>query len=297
MASVNAVRRAGAALVVLGLVLSAFTPEPSPGTPVRAAGYTVLAGDFHVHGFPDGIPAWDSAREARRRRLDVIALTSHNSRVGWWMWTHRPSWADAGDVLVLPGEELTSVGYHLALIGVSNAVGWNRPLANAAEAAHAQGAVAILAHPGGDDLKRVISDAGLRAVDGIEIAHPGMERAGDTRRDSLEIFARTLALNAHTAAIGSSDFHYFEPIGLCRTYVFVGEESLGGVLDAIRAGRTVACDARGAVYGPDALRPLVADRCRQDARSSPAGDTAVSRLATVLTWTGLLALVLAGVAT
>ena len=88
--------------VIAGLALAGTAARPPRPAPMTAAGYTVLAGDFHVHGFPDGLPPWDSAREARRRRLDVIALTSHNSMRGWWMWTHAP-WAagDSGDPIVL----------------------------------------------------------------------------------------------------------------------------------------------------------------------------------------------------
>jgi hypothetical protein len=76
--------------------------------------------------------------------------------------------------------------------------------------------------------------------------------------------------------------------------VFVHDVTAGGVLDAIRRGRTVACDARGAVYGPADLRPLVADRCRDD-QSGPPGDASAQRVATVLALAGLLALVVAGI--
>jgi hypothetical protein len=201
---------------------------------------------------------------------------------------------DTDGILVLPGEELTSVGYHAALVGISRAVGWNQSLSDAAAEAHAQGAVAILAHPSGAAFRRTITDAGLRAVDGIEVAHPGMEENSEARRDFLETYARALTLDPATAAIGSSDFHYFAPVGLCRTYVFVHDVTAGGVLDAIRRGRTVACDARGAVYGPADLRPLVADRCRDD-QSGPPGDASAQRVATVLALAGLLALVVAGI--
>lgn len=262
---------------------------------MTALGYTVLAGDFHVHGFPDGIPPWDTVREARRRRLDVIALTSHNSMRGWWLWTHAPvvpSGADA--VLVLPGEELTSAGYHLAVVGVTDTIPWRQPLADSAAAAHALGGVGILAHPSGGTFRRRLTDEGLRAVDGVEIAHPEREMSNDARRDFPKIYDRAIALNPRVAAIGSSDFHYFGPVGICRTYVFVRERTADGVLEALRAGRTAACDGRGRVYGPPGFTSLVADRCRQDQSSPPDGDTAASRAGTVLAWAGLLALVVLG---
>jgi hypothetical protein len=277
--------------------MAATVPATLPADAITAGGYRVLAGDFHVHGFPDGLPSWDAADEARRRGLEVIALTSHNSLRGWWLWTHAP-WRKekAGDPLVLPGEELTAVGYHLAIVGLHQAIPWHQPLAAAVAAAHAQGAVAILAHPGGAVVTRVVGDDGLRLVDGVEVAHPEMEISEDARRDFARVYSRATALKRNTAAIGSSDFHYMAPIGVCRTYVFVREATSYGVLEAIRAARTVACDARGLTYGPPELAPLVAERCRADAERPPADTGPRSRIATLLVWGGLLGLVLAGAA-
>lgn len=283
-----------AALVAAGLTLAAKTDPPPPREPMTAFGYVVLAGDFHVHGFPDGVLPADAVREAHRRRLDVVALTSHNSMRGWWLWTHAPS-AGAGEgMIVLPGEELTSVGYHMAVVGLTRTIPWRQPITASAAAAHAQGAVAILAHPSVDTFRRYIHDEGLRALDGVEVAHPASEMSNDVRKDFIDIYARAAALNPRMAAVGSSDFHFLGPIGLCRTYLFAREATPAGVLDALRAGRTAACDARGRIYGPPELASVVAERCRNDALARPAGDTLASRAGTVLAWAALVALVLLG---
>jgi hypothetical protein len=287
-------RRAASAVVALGLGLSSLGPATAPVAPQHAAGFTVLAGDFHVHSYPDGLPAWEAAREARRRRLDVIALTSHNSMIGWWLWTHRPLPVDAGGLLVLPGEELTSVGYHAALVSISRTVGWHHTIAEAAAAVHAQGGAAILAHPSGRNLSRVVTDAALRAVDGVEVAHPGMETSPRVQREFRDTYSRARALDASTAAIGSSDFHYFAPVGASRTYLFAREFTADAVVEAIRAGRTVACDGHGRVYGTAELARLVADRCRVEQAASPEGETRLTRLASALVWAGVLGLVVAG---
>ena len=50
--------------------------------------------------------------------------------------------------------------------------------------------------------------------------------------------------------------------------------------EALRAGRTVACDTRGDATGPAALTPVVARRCREDSLATPAGDTTASRAGT-----------------
>jgi len=272
-----------------GIGLGSVRGAEAPAAPMTAAGYTVLAADFHVHGWPDGIPPWDAVGEASRRRLDVVALTSHNSLRGWWLWSHAP-WRPAPEVLVLPGEELTSVGYHMALVGVTVPVDWRQPAAAAAAAAHAQGGVAILAHPAGRPFQRLVTARDLAAVDGLEVAHPEEETRGKYR----QAFTRARAINPGVAAIGSSDFHYFAPIGLCRTYVFVREPGEAGVLDAIRRGRTVSCDGRGQTAGPAELTAFVGARCRADASLPPLGDTAWSRAGTSLAWIALLALVLVG---
>jgi hypothetical protein len=274
-----------------GLALAAQTSEIVAAAPQRVLGYTVLAGDLHVHGSPDGIPPWDAVHEARRRRLDVIALTSHNSMLGWWLWQHGPR--RDPDVMVLPGEELTAVGYHMTIVGLQRTIPWHQPAAAAAAAAHAQHAVGILAHPSTALFRRFITDDDLRAVDGVEVANPSKERADDTPKDFLDAYLRASALK-RVAAIGSSDFHYFGPLGVCRTYLFVREATPDGVLEAIRSARTVACDPRGGATGPAALADAVASRCVEDATLPPAGDTIMARAGTAITWCALAALVVLG---
>ena len=102
------------------------------------------------------------------------------------------------------------------------------------------------------------------------------------------------AHRASLAAIGSSDFHFTAPIGLCRTFLFVTERSPAGVLDAVRRGATVACDARGATYGPAELSAAVAVECRRAATARPEGWTWLTPAGAVLAWLGFVALVLLG---
>src|SRR5881392_4028006 len=162
--------------------------------------------------------------------------------------------------MVLPGEELTAVGYHMAIVGLDRPIAWHQRAAAAAAAAHAQHAVAILAHPSDDQNDRFMTDDDLRAVDGIEVAHPGGDLWSRARRKT-DTYERASALK-RVAAIGSSDFHFLAPIGTCRTYVFVRDATPTGVLEAIRAARTVACDGRGEARGPNELVAVVAARCR-----------------------------------
>jgi predicted metal-dependent phosphoesterase TrpH len=288
-------RLLAALLVLTGLLVSMNSdPLPVRRLPARA-GYLVVCADFHVHSFPgDGLlPPWDLALEARRRRLDAIALTNHNSTHSWrlaeWLsLTRRP-----GGAMLIPGEELTAVGYHLAVAGVTVPVDWRQPAASAAAAIHAQGGVAIAAHPDEKTL-RFLDDAAVAALDGVEVAHPGILVWKDVRRIVLAFYERAKRIHPSIAAIGSTDFHHFAPVGLGRTYVLAGEATQAGILDAIRAGRTVACDGRGEAYGPADLVAMVREDCRRDATSPPDGETALDRLGTWLVWLGVVALVVLG---
>jgi predicted metal-dependent phosphoesterase TrpH len=289
-------RLLAALILVAGLALTMNAAPPPVRERARQAGYLVLAVDLHVHSFPgDGfLPPWDLAIEARRRHLDAIALTNHNSTHSWrfarWL---EPLIGPAGGALVIPGEELTSVGFHLAIVGVTEPVDWRQPAAAAAAAVHARGGVVIAAHP---DRKtwRFLDDAALAALDGVEVAHPMMFGREELRRNLLEFYERAKGVHPAIAAIGSTDFHHFAPLGLGRTYLLAREFSQAGVLDAIRAGRTVACDGRGKTYGPPDLVAMVRDDCRRDATAPPAGETVRDRVGTWLAWLGLVALVVVG---
>lgn len=289
--------RAIAWLVVLaGLALS-MNAEPVPARPrLMKAGYVVLAADLHVHGFPgDGIlPPWDLAAEARRRHLDAIALTNHNSTHAWhlaqWLW---PGAGRAAGVLLLPGEELTGVGYHLAVVGVTSPVPWRQSAASAAAAVHAAGGVAIAAHPSKRS-RPFLDDAALSVLDGVEVAHPMIDGKDEWRGELLAFYDRATRLNPTIAAIGSSDFHHFAPLGLGRTYVLVREATQAGIVEAIRAGRTVACDGLGESIGPSELVAMLAEDCRRDARRPPAGASALDSFSTWLAWLGVVALVILG---
>ena len=283
--------------VAAGLALSMNAARPAARPRVMKAGYLVIAADFHVHSFPgDGaLPPWELAVEARRRHLDAIAVTNHNSMHAWRLsqWLVPGAGRDAG-VLLLPGDELTSVGYHLAVIGVQAPIAWRQTAASAAAQAHAAGGVAIAAHAVKESWP-FLDNAALGVLDGVEAAHPILLVTDHWRRELGEFYERAKAVHPAIAAIGSSDFHHFAPLGLGRTYLFVREKTQAGVLDAIRAGRTVGCDGLGRAYGPPELVGMVGDDCRRDAALPPEGDTPLDRVSTWLVWLGLVALVLIGV--
>jgi hypothetical protein len=213
-----------------------------------AAGSFVLAADLHVHPYPgDGaLPVWELQREAARRGIDVIAITGHNNRLGLDLGRLVP--LDPNGPIVLPGQEVTMPAIHLIAVGIERLIDWRLTPRAAIAAIHAQGGVAIAAHP----ILEVWREADpelLAELDGAEIAHPmalGLPWVGAR----LRLFFRHAAkANPEIAPIGSTDFHMTAPLGLCRTYLLVAERSAAGALDAIRRGRTVARGHDGRLFG------------------------------------------------
>ena len=206
-----------------------------------------------MHAFPgDGLlPAWELADEANRRGIDVVAITNHNQTLAASFAARRSGRLP----LVLPGQEVTSPSFHLVAVGVREVVDWRLPLGGVIDAIHAQGGVAIAAHPVRHSWHADPESAA--ALDGSEAMH-SLSATDPAGGIELLEFHRAIRLRKPTlAAIGSSDFHAVAPMGRATTYLLVDEISERGVLNAIRRGRTVATDLTGALVGPRDLVDLI----------------------------------------
>ena len=279
------VRAASVALLLLGLVMGTLAAVPAARIPPTAGGYTILTADFHVHASP-GDGALTPARlrdQAARYGIDVIAITNHNQlHAGRLM-----RWSNLRDTdpIVILGAEVTNPSYHLIAVGISRPVNWDQPAARAVDDVHAQGGVAIAAHPM-HDYARGWDDEAVSRLDGVEAAHPALEEGADIERQFAEFVERARALKPGIASIGSSDFHAHDRIGRCRTYVFVRERSATGVLEAIRAGRTVAETAEARLLGNPDLVKMV------DATRSASQLEQVSVFPSLFAWLGVAGLML-----
>ena len=247
----------------------------------------ILEVDLHVHAFPgDGsLPRWELQREAARRGLDAIVITNHNQTLAGRFGAV----FTGSDVLVIPGEEVTTPAFHLIAAGVRETIDWRLPLREMVAAIHRQGGVAIAAHPV-DKSWRPREPDSLRTLDGVEAAHPMIDFVDGARTEFAAFFAQTTAARPAIAPIGSSDTHATPTLGYCRTYVFVDERSERGVLTAIREGRTVASDGRGALTGdPERVRQVRA----RIAAAPPAPVSSVPRLLATAVLLSLAFLILA----
>jgi predicted metal-dependent phosphoesterase TrpH len=213
--------------------------------------YHVLSGDFHVHCHPFGwsmLSPWDTVLEANRQGLDVIALTPHN--LVWQAKAAKPFANWLGHPIVIVGEEITARGYHLLAIGIHDTVSNQLSAAAAIDEIHRQGGLAIAAHPYEDTWPAWDAKA-LAKLDAAEIVRPETFHV-----PSLAAQLRAFSERATLTAMGSSDYHSLPSIGYARTWVFAKEHSEAGVMEALRARRTVVFD-RERAYGDPAMIRLV----------------------------------------
>jgi hypothetical protein len=275
-------------LVIAAAVGTIFDRHPQPSEVKRAGnGWVVLSGDFHVHAFvgDGGLAPWELPVEAARRNLDVIAVTNHNQMLAARIASRLSP--RGGAALVIEGQEITAPRYHMIAVGVSQTVDWRLSAADAAREVHRQGGVAIAAHPVPTSWR---SDSeSLRAIDGAEAAHPLIDMDSRGFEKLQTVFRPAQSLNPDLAPIGSTDFHFSGPMGMCRTYVFATDRSREAVITAIAAGRTVATDMHGRLTGdPELVREV--ERLFPAPGKSPQPDR-VSTMAAALAVASLFALV------
>jgi predicted metal-dependent phosphoesterase TrpH len=263
------IARISIALLVVAFVAGTAADRVPARAPIVLDGYRVLAADFHIHSstWSDGtLTPFGLVLEAERQGLDVIAITGHNevldSEAGRWFAER------VGGPTVLTGEEILAHAHHVIAVGIHRVVDWRAPVADEIDEVHRQGGVAIAAHP----LRSfwpAFDEAAIARLDGAEICHPLIYDEPEAQV-SLEAFAA----RGSFAAIGSSDFHGFGRMGLCRTFVFARDASEAAVLEALRAHRTVVYGPGGRVYGDPALVALAATRPELQERATtdaPAG--------------------------
>jgi len=284
------VRIAAAGVLALSMALSTALDsfEPAAEWP-RDGAFHVVTADLHVHAFPGdgGLPPWDIRREARRRGIDVVAISNHNHAIA--LQIDRALFTPPRRPLVLAAEETTSTRYHLVSLGIRESVDWRLSLPDAIRAVHAQGGVAIAAHP--VDGYGPFDDDVVKMLDGLEVAHPEGHYDTQARAQLEALYERARRVKPTIAPIGSSDYHFGAPIGFSHTRLLVRDLSAEGVLDAIRAGRAVAYAPGGRIYGSadwvDAVSKTSGDVPRDV-------DSAGHNLAMIAAWLSLVILVVFG---
>ena len=175
-------------------------------------------------------------------------------------------------------------------LGIRESIDWRLSLPDAIRAVHAQGGVAIAAHPVDDEFGPFDDDV-LRMLDGLEVAHPIGHDDGRARAQLEALYERVRRVKPAIAPIGSSDYHFGAPIGFSHTRLLVRDLSAEGVLDAIRAGRAVAYTPGGRSYGSAEWTDAVS---KAPAAAPRHADSAGHNLAMIGAWLSLVILIVFG---
>jgi hypothetical protein len=280
--------------VILGIVAGTLSDSPRGDLPVERGGYKVIEADFHMHSrFGDGmLSPFSLVLQARRQGLHAIAITDHNqvfaARVGRWFSNL------IGGPTVLVGEEVTAPGFHLIGVGLSERVTWRQSAAEVIGEIHRQGGVAIAAHPRRKYWPAYVDV--IEKLDGAEVMHPVAYASGERGQEIRDFYRNAEAAGRNLTAVGSSDYHWFNSLGMCRTYVFVRNNDEGEILDALRVGRTVVYDPEGTGYGmPELIELLREEPIKRDVGDyNYSGAGAIDLVTRTCGWLGLLGLVLFG---
>ncbi len=230
---------------------------PPPFDPAPAFG-RFYAGDFHVHSTESGdarATPDEIAEFALGRGLDFVALSEHNTVSGLQLLgalqERHPK------LLILPSVEFTTYAGHATVVGATRFVDFRMGLdgveiQKAVDDFASQGAVFTIAHPVLDLGSLCIGCAWRhpvpRSVGAVEIATGGWRQSGVLFDESAIAFWDRLSKKGlHLTALGGSDDHRAgvgldqtsSPVGDPTTLVQAREKSLPGILEGIKAGRTV----------------------------------------------------------
>ena len=197
--------------------------------------------DLHMHttasdGWPTPHELVDHA--ARRARLDVIAVTDHDTIEG--ALRAREYAARRARFHVIVGEEVSSRDGHIVALFLERRVRPGMSAAATVHAIHDQGGVAIAAHPFWRTQKRtrtgLVHGVGWLAAeldfDAIEVenATPGFYLFNQ--------LAHRLNLGLGAAEVGCSDAHILDAVG--RAFTEFPGKTPEALRDAIESGKTVA---------------------------------------------------------
>jgi hypothetical protein len=220
-------------------------PDRPPRVPLPApAGHSWLAGDLHAHTVhSDGtLTVAALARRAVARGLDFLAITDHNTI------SHHAS-LDLPEVLLVPGQELTTARGHANAYGEIGWVDFRRPAGDWLSTVEARGGLLSVNHPLAGDCAWLHPLTGRPPL--VELWH-----AGWWDRTWTAPLAWLLAYHPEAVPVGGSDFHSQGALGAPATWVLCPvtdprEATVPMVLDALGAGRVAISESP---TGPALLR-------------------------------------------
>jgi predicted metal-dependent phosphoesterase TrpH len=185
--------------------------------------------DMHVHTVYSG-DSCNSVKDilcvCRTRGLDGVVVLDHNSLRG-----AREALSMECNVLVIPGIEVSSADGHILAYNVLHEIPRDKSVEETIDLIHAQGGVAVAAHP-----YRVWSGLGEsnvigRPFDGIECQNGRSTKHGNQKAAELAEFLKK-------PGTGGSDSH--EPDSIGNAYTIFPDECANAdeIMKALLAGRS-----------------------------------------------------------
>jgi hypothetical protein len=212
---------------------------PAPARLPRDPGRRWYAGDLHSHTHHSDAPGSldDLIAAARRRGLDFLAVTDHNTV------SHLPYLAACpDDLLLVPGCELTTYCGHMNVWGLDGLPDFrcrtDDDLRAVIDRARARGWLVSPSHPEAAGREGWAFGYDL-PIDCLEVWHgPSAERNAGT----LAAWEAILRAGRRVVAVGGSDYHCMKEadwLAMPTTWVLADHLTVPAVLEALRQGRIV----------------------------------------------------------
>jgi predicted metal-dependent phosphoesterase TrpH len=192
--------------------------------------------DLHIHSLNSGdsfISLDDAIRRCREEKLDGFAITDHDAL------TSVPSSKLRGQgIFAIRGMEVTALGAHILALDVSEPVQPGLSMEETVDRIHAQGGIAIVAHPY-SILKTWVNSQEVEKAgfDAVEVANAAQFPYGYMLKRNTG-----LAERLELPQTGGSDAHIPRTIGRAYTIFEAETRDVEGALHALRDGDT---EARG----------------------------------------------------
>ncbi len=189
--------------------------------------------DMHVHSCysKDGFEQIkDIVAEAKRKGLDGIALTDHNTQEG--VAEAKKEGAKQG-IIVISGIEIKTEKGDVLAYGTEKPIKKGMSVEKTISAIHNAGGIAVAAHPYPEPAHRTKMHKFLECgFDMIETAN--------ARSLFMNKKVKKIAQKLNIPQTGGSDAHSLKEIGNAYTKINATEKNEKSILDALRLGNTTA---------------------------------------------------------
>ncbi len=164
--------------------------------------------DFHVHtcySHDSSITLKQVVSFAKRRKLDGVAITDHNTLKGALKLKTR-------EIIVIPGIEVSTLQGHLLGINVTTLIPPQRDIEETIQKIHDVGGIAVAPHP--FSFYKSPPSRCVSCYDAVEVMN-----ASSIPFSVITYYSRKFAERLGIPQTGGSDSHYAPEIGLAYTMV------------------------------------------------------------------------------